>query len=225
MNKLNHVSFIMDGNGRWGKKKNKSRNYGHLEGVKTVKKVVDASLKLKIPIITFYVFSTENWKRPKKEINFLFGLIGSYFKKEISNIIKNKIKINIIGKINSLPIKIRKVLNETINKTKNNKNLIINLALNYGAKEEIINSIKKINNKKININEVNIGKNLYTANLPDPDILIRTGGQKRLSNFMLWQLAYTEMYFIDKLWPEFNSNDLKKIISNYKNIKRNYGAI
>ncbi len=225
MNKLNHVSFIMDGNGRWGKKRNKSRNYGHLEGVKTVKKVVDASLKLKIPIITFYVFSTENWKRPKKEINFLFSLIGSYFKKEISNIIKNNIKINIIGKINSLPVKIRKILNETMSKTKNNKNLIINLALNYGAKDDIINAIKKINKKKINVNEVNISKNLYTGNLADPDILIRTGGQKRLSNFMLWQLAYTEMYFIDKLWPDFNSNDLKKIIKNYKNIKRNYGSI
>ena len=224
MNKLNHVAFIMDGNGRWGKKRKKSRNHGHLNGVKTVSNIVQSSIKFNIPIITFYVFSTENWKRPKKEINFLFNLIKTYFKKEIDNIIKNDIKINIIGKMTNLPSNVKIVLNETIKKTNKNKKILVNIALNYGSKSELVDSIKKIELKsKVSINS--ISKNLYTKGLPDPDILIRTGGQKRLSNFMLWQLAYTELYFLDKLWPDFNGMDLKKIISNYKTIKRNYGNI
>ena len=225
MNKLNHVAFIMDGNGRWGKKKRKGRNSGHLQGVKIVQEIVESSLKLKIPIITFYVFSTENWKRPKQEINFLFNLINKYFHKEINNVIKNNIKINIIGKIQKLPLSLQKVLKKTINKTRNNKKLVVNLALNYGSKIEIINSFKKIEKKKKNFTEKEVSKNLYTKNMPDPDILIRTGGQKRLSNFMLWQLAYTELYFLNKLWPDLNSNDLKKIIKNYKVVKRNFGSI
>ena len=225
MNKLNHVAFIMDGNGRWGKKQKRSRNYGHLKGVQTVQKIVEASLRFKIPIITFYVFSTENWKRPKKEINYLFNLINLYFKKELHNVIKNKIKINIIGKEKSLPKKIRSTLYKTVEKTKKNKKLVINLALNYGSKMEIIASLAKIIKKKLKISEKNINENLYTAGAIDPDILIRTGGQKRLSNFMLWQIAYSEIYFLDKLWPDFNAQDLKKIINNYKNTKRNYGAI
>ena len=224
MNKLNHVAFIMDGNGRWGKNKKKNRNFGHLEGVKTVQKVVRHSIKLRIPIISFYVFSIENWKRPKKEINYLFKLIDLYFKKELKNIIKNDIKINIIGRINNLPINIKKIFSEVVKKTKDNKKLIINLAINYGSKTEIIDSIKKtqINKEKISIK--NIQKNLYT-NLPDPDILIRTGGKKRLSNFLLWQLSYAEFYFFDKLWPDFNEKDLKKVVTNYKKIKRNFGKI
>ena len=225
MNKLNHVAFIMDGNGRWGKKQKRSRNYGHLKGVQTVQKIVEASLRFKIPIITFYVFSTENWKRPKKEINYLFNLINLYFKKELHNVIKNKIKINIIGKEKSLPKNIRSTLYKTVEKTKKNKKLVINLALNYGSKMEIIASLAKIIKKKLKISEKNINENLYTAGAIDPDILIRTGGQKRLSNFMLWQIAYSEIYFLDKLWPDFNAQDLKKIINNYKNTKRNYGAI
>ena len=225
MNKLNHVAFIMDGNGRWGIKKNKSRNFGHLAGVKTVQKIVESSLKLKIPIITFYVFSTENWKRPKSEIKFLFKLISSYFNKEIKNVIKNKIKINILGNKKSLPANVKKILKNTIQKTKNNKKLVINLALNYGSKNEIIQSFKNIKNYKKKITEKEITDNLFTKNMPDPDILIRTGGQKRLSNFMLWQLAYAELYFIDKLWPDFNEKDLNKIIKHYNNIKRNFGSI
>jgi undecaprenyl diphosphate synthase len=224
MNKLNHVAFIMDGNGRWGKKRKKGRNHGHLNGVKTVSNIVQSSIKFNIPIITFYVFSTENWKRPKKEINFLFNLIKTYFKKEIDNIIKNDIKINIIGKMTNLPSNVKIVLNETIKKTNKNKKILVNIALNYGSKSELVDSIKKIELKS-NVTINNISKNLYTKGLPDPDILIRTGGQKRLSNFMLWQLAYTELYFLDKLWPDFNGMDLKKIINNYKNIKRNYGNI
>tara|TARA_B100001996_G_scaffold242901_1_gene187980 strand:+ start:1861 stop:2538 length:678 start_codon:yes stop_codon:yes gene_type:complete len=225
MNRLNHVAFIMDGNGRWGKKRKKSRNYGHLQGVKTVQKIVESSLRLNIPIITFYVFSSENWKRPKVEINFLFNLISRYFDKEINNVMKNKIKINIIGRTNLLPAGIKKVLKNTIKKTEKNKKLIINLALNYGSKDEISDAFNKIRLKGKKNSKKEIQKNLYTGQLPDPDILIRTGGQKRLSNFMLWQLAYSELYFLNKLWPDFNEKDLKKIMKNYHSVKRNFGSI
>ena len=224
MNKLNHIAFIMDGNGRWGIKKKKNRNFGHLNGVKVVQKIVESSIKLKIPIITFYVFSTENWKRPRIEINYLFNLINLYFKNEINSVIDNGIKINLIGSINKLPTKIKKSLKKTINMTKNNNNITVNLAINYGSRSEIINSIKKIKIVK-KINEKNFSKLLYTKNLPEPDILIRTGGQKRISNFLLWQIAYTEIYFLNKLWPDFNEKDLKNIILDFKKTKRNFGAI
>jgi undecaprenyl diphosphate synthase len=224
MNKLNHVAFIMDGNGRWGKKRNKGRNFGHLNGVKTVKKIVQSSIKLKIPVLTFYVFSTENWKRPQSEINFLFKLIINYFKKELNNVVSNGIKINIIGQINKLPLKIRSTLKKVIKSTKKNKKIVVNLAINYGSKVEIVDALQKSrNNKKISVNSLN--NNLYTNHLPDPDILIRTGGHKRLSNFMLWQLAYAEIYFLDKLWPDFNDKDLKRVINNFKKVKRNFGSI
>ena len=222
MNKLNHVAFIMDGNGRWGQKKNKGRNFGHFNGVETVKKIVKKSFKLKIPIITFYVFSTENWRRPKSEINFLFKLIINYFRQELDTVISNGIKINIIGKINRLPAKIKISLKDVVRKTKKNKRIIVNLAINYGSRDEIVNACKKTKGK---INVRSLSKNLYTQRLPNPDILIRTGGHKRLSNFMLWQLAYTEIYFIDKLWPDFNSKDFERIIKNFKKVKRNFGSI
>ena len=221
MNKLNHVAFIMDGNGRWGKRKNKGRNFGHLKGVDTVKKIVNSSIKLKIPIVTFYVFSSENWKRPKSEVSFLFKLINNYFSREIKSVITQGIKINILGEIKKLNSKITKTLKKSMMLTKKNKKIIVNLAINYGSKNEIINAIKKT--KKTNIR--NFEKNLYTKNMVDPDILIRTGGHKRLSNFMLWQLAYSELYFLDKLWPDFNEQDLKKIIKNYRLIKRNFGKV
>ena len=224
MNNLNHIAFIMDGNGRWGVKKKKSRNYGHLQGVKTVQKIVEAAILFKIPIISFYVFSTENWKRPKTEINYLFNLINIYFAKEIKNLIKNKIRIIISGNRKKIPLKIKKVLSETERKTKINNKLIVNLAINYGSKNEIIDAIKKINLKSENVTEEKINKNLY-INIPFPDILIRTGGKKRLSNFMLWQLAYTEIFFLDKLWPDFSKFDLKKIIKKYNKIVRNFGGI
>jgi undecaprenyl diphosphate synthase len=222
MNKLNHVAFIMDGNGRWGIKKNRGRNYGHLKGVETVKKIVSSSVKLKIPIITFYVFSSENWKRPKKEILYLFKLIEKYFTIEIDNIIKQGIKINILGEINTLSRDIKSTLKKTIHLTKLNKKIIVNLAINYGSQNEILNALKKT---RKNLNIKNIEKNLYTKNLPNPDILIRTGGHQRLSNFMLWQLAYSELFFLEKLWPDFNSIDLKKIINKYGKKKRNFGNI
>ena len=225
MNKLNHVAFIMDGNGRWGKKKNNNRNSGHFAGVQTVKKIVEASIKLKIPTVTFYVFSTENWKRPKTEINFLFSLIKSYFNKEIKSVMKNKIKINILGNLKKLPKDLIKNLKEIGQVTKKNKNITINLAINYGSKDEIKNSVVDLLKKRQKLTERNIEKNLYTKDLPMPDILVRTGGKNRLSNFMLWQLAYSEIYFVKKLWPDFNDNDLRKIIENFKDIKRNFGRI
>ena len=222
MNSLNHVAFIMDGNGRWGRKKGKNRNYGHIKGVETVKAVVKNSIKLKIPVVTFYVFSSENWNRPKKEINFLFKLINNYFAREIKNIINQGIKINIIGELNKLNREIKSNLEKEIKLIKKNSKIIVNLAINYGSKNEIINAFKK-NKKKINI--INFEKNLFTKDIPDPDILIRTGGHQRLSNFLLWQLAYSELFFLKKLWPDFNKNDLIKIIKKYKIEKRNFGSI
>ncbi len=221
MNNLTHVAFIMDGNGRWGKKRGKGRNFGHLKGVETVKKIVKSSIKLKIPYVTFYVFSSENWKRPKKEIDFLFKIIKNYFLKEIENIVKQSIKINILGDISKLSLDIKSTLKKVKILTKKNKKIFVNLAINYGSKYEILNAVKQ--SKKKTIREIE--KNLYTKHIPDPDILIRTGGHKRLSNFLLWQLAYTELFFINKLWPDFNQTDLIKIISKYKKIKRNFGNI
>ena len=222
MNKLNHIAFVMDGNGRWGKKKGKSRNFGHLKGVETVKKVVKASIKLKIPIITFYVFSSENWKRPKNEKSYLFKLIKNYFSKEINSIIEQGIKLNILGEINKFSLDLKSILKKSISVTKKNKKIIVNLAINYGSKNEIFQAFKK---SKKNLSITNFEKNLYTKNMHNPDILIRTGGYQRLSNFLLWQMAYTELFFLKKLWPDFNSNDLKKIIKKFKNIQRNYGKV
>ena len=224
MNNLNHIALIMDGNGRWGLKKKKNRNYGHLAGVKTVQKIVEASIAFKIPIISFFVFSTENWKRPRSEKNYLFSLIKIYFKKEIQNINKNNIKIVVTGRLKKLPPKISNILKSAVKKTEKNNKLTINLAINYGSKAELVDAIKKINYKSQKITEDNIDKNLY-SDLSFPDILVRTGGKKRLSNFMLWQLAYTEIFFLDKLWPDFTKNDLKKIVTKYRITKRNFGGI
>ena len=226
MNELNHVAIIMDGNGRWGLKNNQSRNYGHLEGIKAVESVVKTSIKTGIPFLTLYTFSTENWKRPHSEINFLFNLIRKSLKKKIGKIIKQGIKINIIGRDKGLPKDIIKITSLIKKRTFKNKKITLNLALNYGSKEEIINACKKLaskKSKKISIN--NLENELYTHNLPDPDVLIRTGGTKRLSNFLLWQLAYTEIFFIDKLWPDFNQNDFNKIVVQFDKIKRNFGKI
>ncbi len=225
MNKISHIAIIMDGNGRWGKKKGKSRNFGHLNGIKVIEKLVEDSIKIKIPILTFYTFSTENWKRPKKEIGFLFKLIDHYFFKEINNLVKHSIKINIIGNIRALPRKVRSRLMESMRRTKNCKKITVNLAINYGSKDEIVIAAKKINGIKGSMSIKNLEKNLYTKNFPNPDILIRTGGKKRLSNFLLWQLAYSELYFIDKLWPDFTIKDYHKIINNFRKVKRNFGNI
>jgi len=226
MNQLNHVAIIMDGNGRWGLKKKRSRNYGHLKGIKTVESVIKNSLIKKIPYLTLYTFSTENWKRPDSEINFLFDLIRKSLKKKFKEIIKQGIKVNIIGRNSGLPNDIKKTVKFIKNKTFKNKSITLNLALNYGSKEEILNACKKITrskNKKINL--VNFEKNLYTNKIPDPDILIRTGGTKRLSNFLLWQLAYTEIFFVDKMWPDFSEKDFNEIIKKFYRIKRNFGNV
>ena len=226
MNKLNHVAIIMDGNGRWGLRKKNSRNYGHLKGISTVESIVKSSLIQKIPYLTLYTFSTENWKRPENEINFLFDLIRKSLKKKINKIIKQGIKINILGNRKGLPKDIIKIVKLIEKKTHWNRKITLNLALNYGSKEEIINAFKKLSAKRKKIININsFEKELYTKNVPDPDLLIRTGGTKRLSNFLLWQIAYTEIFFIDKLWPDFNEKDFNKIVNNFYNIKRNFGKI
>ena len=226
MNRLNHVAVIMDGNGRWGLKKKGSRNYGHLKGLETVEKAIKNSIKNNISFLTLYTFSTENWQRPKKEINFLFDLIRRSLKRNLKKIIKQEIKVKIIGNRKGLPSDIKNIIKDIEKKTYKNKRITVNLALNYGSKDEILYAIKKLKVKKkksININ--NFEKELYTRGIPDPDILIRTGGTRRLSNFMLWQLAYTEIFFVDKLWPDFSEKDYNKIIKNFYSIKRNFGNI
>ena len=226
MNKLNHVDIIMDGNGRWGLKKKGSRNYGHLQGIKNVETAIKFSLIKKIPYLTLYTFSTENWKRPDNEVNFLFDLIRTSLTKKIKKIIKQGIKVKVIGERKGLPRDIVEIVKLIEKKTHKNKKITLNLALNYGSKEEIINACKNLAFKKIKkINTSNLEKELYTNNIPDPEILIRTGGTKRLSNFMLWQLAYTEIFFINKLWPDFNADDFNNIIIKYNKIKRNFGRI
>tara|TARA_Y100000590_G_scaffold434703_1_gene553307 strand:+ start:4581 stop:5261 length:681 start_codon:yes stop_codon:yes gene_type:complete len=226
MNQLNHVAIIMDGNGRWGLKKKKSRNYGHLKGLDSVEQIIKASIKKEISFLTLYTFSTENWRRPQNEINFLFDLIRKSLKKNIKKILNQGIKVNVIGSNKGLPNDIKKTIKFIKRKTLRNNTITLNLALNYGSKEEIINACKKLkqSSKKI-ISESNFKEKLYTRNIPDPDILIRTGGTKRLSNFMLWQLAYTEIFFVDKLWPDFGEKDFNKIVGKFYNIKRNFGNI
>ena len=224
MNPIKHVAIIMDGNGRWGINKGKSRNFGHKQGLKTVEKIIKESLKKKIRYLTLYAFSTENWKRPKREINYLFSLLNNFLSNKIRELDKEKIKLIVIGK-KKFNKKLNKLLDYSEKLTSNNKRLQINLALNYGSKSEIINAMKLIKKKKLLLNENNITKNLYTKNIPDPDILIRTGDRKRLSNFLLWQLAYSEIYFEKKLWPDFNENDYDKILMLFKKTKRNFGKI
>jgi len=224
MNPLNHVAIIMDGNGRWGLKNRNSRNAGHKEGLKTVEMIIKSSIKQKIKYLTLYAFSTENWKRPKKEINYLFNLLENFLTKRLNEIHNQNIKIKILGD-KKFSKKLNNLLNYTEKKTLKNSKLQINLALNYGSKLELINAFKKINKNKIKINEKNLEKHLQTKYIPDPDILIRTGNTKRLSNFLLWQLAYSEIFFEKKLWPAFTEKDYIKIIKNYKNIKRNFGRV
>ena len=224
MNPLNHVAIIMDGNGRWGIKKKNSRNAGHREGLKTVEKIIKQTIKKKISFLTLYAFSTENWKRPKKEINFLFNLLEDFLTKKLDEFHKNKIKLKIIGKKN-FSQKLNILLKYAEKKTFNNKTLQINLALNYGSKSELVNALRELKNSNKKISEKNLIKYLQTSNIPDPDFLIRTGNTKRLSNFLLWQLAYSEIFFEKKLWPDFNEKDFDKIIKEYQSVKRNFGNI
>jgi undecaprenyl diphosphate synthase len=224
MNPLNHVAIIMDGNGRWGLKHKNSRNAGHKAGLITIQKIIKATIKNKINFLTLYAFSTENWKRPKNEIKYLFNLLENFLNTKIDQLHNQNIKLKIIG-IKKFSTRINKLLNLSEKKTANNKILQLNLALNYGSKFELINAFKNLQKDKKTVNEKNLSNYLQTKNIPDPDLLIRTGNTKRLSNFLLWQLAYSEIFFEKKLWPEFNEKDYNRIIRNYKKIKRNFGKI
>ena len=225
MSSPRHVAIIMDGNGRWGIRKKNSRNYGHKQGIKVVESILTESISRKIKHLTLYTFSTENWKRPKSEINFLLRLLEIYIKKEINNFVKKNIKLKIIGNLNKFPKSLKYQLNKAENLTAKNTKIQLNIALNYGSKEEIIRSLKKINELSEKINEANISKYLYTKDIPDPEILIRTGNRYRLSNFLLWQSSYTEIFFIKKLWPDFNKKDFRKILTKFTTIRRNFGGI
>ena len=224
MNPLNHVAIIMDGNGRWGLKYKNSRNAGHRAGLNTVEKIIKETIKNKINFLTLFAFSTENWKRPRKEIKYLFNLLENFLIKRTEDLHKQNIKLKILG-LKKFSPKLNKLLNISEKKTSKNTKLQINLALNYGSKSELINAFKKIKRNKVIISEKNLSKNLQTKNIPDPDLLIRTGNTKRLSNFLLWQLAYSEIFFEKKLWPAFNVKDYNKIIREYRSIKRNFGNI
>jgi len=224
MNPIKHVAIIMDGNGRWGIKKRKSRNYGHKVGLKTVEKIIKETIRNNIKYLTLYVFSTENWKRPKKEIKFLFTLLENFLKDKINELNYQNIKLKVIGKKN-FSKKLNNILDYSENKTSKNKKLQINLALNYGSKSEIVSAVNIIKSNKLKINEQNISKSLFTKNIPNPDLLIRTGNTQRLSNFLLWQIAYSEIFFEKKLWPDFNEKDYNKILNKFKKIKRNFGNI
>ena len=225
MNLPKHVAIIMDGNGRWGIKQKKSRNYGHRKGLEVVEKIIESATEENIKYLTLFVFSTENWKRPLNEINYLFQLLENYIDLKLKNLLKKNIKIKIIGNLKPFPSNLKKKILKVQKLTKFNNKIQINMALNYGSKQELIHTIKKLNKKKLVINEKNIQNNLYTKNIPDPEILIRTGNTNRISNFLIWQSTYSEIFFIKKMWPDFNKIDFKKIIKNFKKINRNFGGL
>ena len=223
-----HIAIIMDGNGRWGLKKYKDRNKGHYFGLQNINKIINDCIKINIKYLTLYTFSTENWNRPKKEIDYLFFLFKYFYKKNFNKLNKNNIKIKFIGNLKKIPKDLKVIIKKIQDKTKNNDAITVIFAFNYGAKSELVNAFKNIiknKNKVSKINENLINKNLYTKNIPDPDILIRTGGEKRLSNFLLWQLSYAELFFINKNWPDFNFLDLKKIINTFRVTKRKFGGL
>ena len=228
----NHVAIIMDGNGRWAKKIGRKRAFGHENGTKSVRECIDQSIKLGIKNLTLYVFSTENWNRPKYEVKALMDLLVYSLDKESINLIDNGIKLNVIGDIEALNDKPKSKLKSIISETKNNKKLNLNLAISYGSKQEIVNAIREVSNKvknniisSKNIDENIINEHLYTRNLPNVDLLIRTGGEKRVSNFLLWQIAYAEMYFTDVLWPDFKREDFMKALDDYQKRERRFGKI
>jgi undecaprenyl diphosphate synthase len=225
MSSPKHVAIIMDGNGRWGLKNKKSRNLGHKTGLKKVEKIIKSSIKNNIKYLTLYAFSTENWKRPKIEIQFLLNLLESFLKEKIEKLVKNGVKLKIIGDLKKFPKKIQSSLKSAQTKADKNKKLILILALNYGSKNELVNAIRKIQEKKMKINKSSVTESLYTKGIPNPDLLIRTGNTNRLSNFLLWQLSYSEIFFVKKMWPDFNERDYKNVLDKFKKIKRNFGNI
>ena len=223
-----HIAIIMDGNGRWGLKKYKDRNKGHYFGLQNINKIINDCIKINIKYLTLYTFSTENWNRPKKEIDYLFFLFKYFYKKNFNKLNKNNIKIKFIGNLKNIPKDLKVIIKKIQDKTKNNDSITVIFAFNYGAKSELVNAFKNIIKNKNKVNKINedlINNNLYTKNIPDPDILIRTGGEKRLSNFLLWQLSYAELFFINKNWPDFNFFDLKKIINTFRVTKRKFGGL
>ena len=223
-----HIAIIMDGNGRWGLKKYKDRNKGHYFGLQNINKIINDCIKINIKYLTLYTFSTENWNRPKKEIDYLFFLFKYFYKKNFNKLNKNNIKIKFIGNLKNIPKDLKVIIKKIQDKTKNNNAITVIFAFNYGAKSELVNAFKNIIKNKNKVNKINedlINNNLYTKNIPDPDILIRTGGEKRLSNFLLWQLSYAELFFINKNWPDFNFFDLKKIINTFRVTKRKFGGL
>ncbi len=220
-----HVAIIMDGNGRWGIEKKNSRNYGHKKGLVSVEKVIDAAIEKKIKYLTLFVFSTENWKRPIGEVTYLFKLLSNFIDKEIKNLLNKNIKIKVIGNINPFPNELKTKIKKVEKLSINNQKIQINMALNYGSRQEILNSVKIIKEKKLSANKKNFEKYLYTNGIPDPDILIRTGDTQRISNFLIWQLVYTEIFFVKKMWPDFTKKDFFKIIDKFKNISRNFGGL
>ena len=225
-----HIAVIMDGNGRWAKKKGKNRLFGHQNGVKALKKLIEESARLNISYLTLFAFSTENWKRPKKEISTIMRLIVLVLKKELKTMMDNKIKLETIGDLEKLPENVKSNLIKTVNKTKNNNKLTLTGAINYGGKDDISNAFKllleKVKNNIISpkkIDELIINNHLYTRNLPDVDLLIRTSGEQRISNFLLWKIAYAELYFSNVLWPDFNEKCLHDAIISYQNRERRFG--
>tara|TARA_B100000886_G_C20411362_1_gene487215 strand:+ start:1049 stop:1723 length:675 start_codon:yes stop_codon:yes gene_type:complete len=224
MNPVKHVAIIMDGNGRWGLKKKNSRNAGHKAGLNVVELIINESIKQEIKFLTLYAFSTENWSRPKSEIKYLFNLLETFLIKQSNELHKKDIKFKVIGSKN-FSVKLNTLLTKVEKKTFNNSSIQVNLALNYGSKSELLNAFRKLNKKRDKVNEKNFIKYLQTKDIPDPDILIRTGNTTRLSNFLLWQIAYTEIFFEKKLWPDFNKKDYIKIIQKFKNTKRTFGNV
>ena len=221
-----HIAIIMDGNGRWGLRNYNDRNKGHYHGLENINKVIEHSIKLEIKYLTLYTFSTENWNRPKKEVNYLFYLFKYFYKKNFNKLNKNNIRIKFIGDLINIPKDLIPIIKKIQEKTKKNNAITVVFAFNYGAKSELVNAFKNIlKNKNKTINEELVSDNLYTKNIPDPDILIRTGGEKRLSNFLLWQLSYAELFFSDKNWPDFSFSDLKRIVRKFTSIKRKFGGL
>lgn len=225
-----HIAVIMDGNGRWAKQQGKARVFGHKSGVESVRSTIETCTKLGIEYLTLYAFSTENWNRPKLEVKTLMSILVSSLKKELKTFQKNNIKLSAIGNLDGLPESAKNGLNDVIEKTKNNTALTLTLALNYGSREEIVNVIRNISEKVVNnnlkieeIDENVINNHLYTFSLPNVDLMIRTSGEKRISNFLLWQIAYAELYFTDTLWPDFRENHLYAAIIDYQNRERRFG--
>ena len=227
-----HVAIIMDGNGRWAKKRNLPRFLGHREGMKRVKEIVESSKEFGVKILTLFAFSTENWKRPKEEISFLFNLLKEYIKKEVKNLKKNSIKLKFIGDLSKFDEEIINLLNKSMKETEDCKDLILNIALNYGGRYDIIQAVKKLTKNVreniIEIDEINdelFSNYLYTKGIKDPDLLIRTSGEYRISNFLLWQIAYSELYITETFWPDFDKNEYKKALDDYAKRERRFGKI